>query len=132
MLAVRKTNNRRSRLRLNTQMECWYRPTGNPTFRKTRLCDLSESGAGIYTPDPVREGNTIHLTLRLGQGRYLSLSARAVWQRPCPCGALLGVEFEQAKSASVGKWLAGQRAMKLTEMGAQEPDTLTTPRPEPA
>lgn len=115
MLAARKTDNRRSRPRLSTQMVCWYRATGNPTFRKTRLCDLSESGAGLYAPDLVGEGVTIDLTLRLGQGSYLSLSARAVWQRPCPCGALLGLEFQQKKSASVGKWLGGQRAMKLIE-----------------
>lgn len=111
-------DNRRSRLRLRTQMDCWYRVSGYQTFSKTRLCDLSETGAGMYAADVVGEGKPVDLTLRLGEGRYFSLSARTVWQRPCASGALMGLEFVHEKPAAVRKWLAGQRALKIKEMGS--------------
>lgn len=101
---------RRGQLRLTTSMECWYRPAGETTFRKTVLCDLSETGACLAASDDA--GDEVDLTLRLGAGSYVSLKASSVWQR----GRRLGLRFSGQRPRAVRKWLSGQRSMQVEQL----------------
>lgn len=101
---------RRGQLRLATSMECWYRPAGESTFRKTELCDLSETGACLSAAE--HAGSEFDLTLRLGAGCYVSLKAATVWQR----GRRLGLRFSGQRPRAVRKWLSGQRSMQVEQL----------------
>lgn len=104
------TPNRRGQLRLATDLDCWYRPVGSTTFRKTRLCDLSETGACLTMTE--QAGPDIDLTLRLGAGGYLSLRASPVWQQ----GGRLGLRFQGQRPAAVRRWLSGRKSMQLEQL----------------
>ena len=102
------TTERRGGARLRVGMDCWVRQ-GYPAeaYARSQLFDLSESGAALYVDGPVP--SRLAIALKLEDGRYLHLTARAAWHRVCNGRILLGLCFEACEVLpELGRWLARQ------------------------
>ena len=97
------STDRRHRTRVRTDMEVWFRPSGQ-LFSRGRVFDLSDTGAAVYTDAHTPHGSVMDLTLRLGEGRYVGVKAHQVWQRD----GLVGLRFEDRAPQAVQNWLSSK------------------------
>ncbi len=109
---------RRDARRIRRSLEAWFR-AGKQTFRRTRTFDLSGSGLAMFAPLSLKTDERVDLTLRLEDGRYVTLRARTCWRRPTPepDRCLVGLRFEQDSPdrSNLQRWLGYQFLARFAE-----------------
>lgn len=110
---------RRDARRIRRSLEAWFR-AGKQVFHRTRTFDVSGSGLAMFAPSSLEVHERLDLTLRLDEGRYVTLKASTCWRRPAPDPdqCLVGVRFESdcaADRSALQRWLGCQFLSRFAE-----------------
>ena len=95
------TRERRDSFRVSFEQMAWWRPDEG-RYSRTRILDLSGSGARLRNSGSLALNQSVDLVLALGDGRYLNLKGRVRWVK----AQEVGVEFNFCVDRNrLSRWL---------------------------
>lgn len=77
--------NRRGSQRQGVPVSGWYK-SGSAAYQRTHVVELSAGGARVVLDKTVKAGQTLDVTLRLEDGRFVSATSKVVWVQGLPGG----------------------------------------------